>query len=179
MAENGINVTFHGRDGAAVNVKLHNWRELSAEELEAEAAAAENECPPGTRREFAAWYKALDDDAAKAWADLAIRDGWDQLRRECRSIFGESADVFSAGRSGGWAIAAPDGRNGFTPEDCREWTPEDWQKWEAWRQSCREVCADLPRSAAWLAFASEFAPMIEAREESRRFSFWYDVPGEV
>ncbi len=167
-------VQFHSeRRGphAAVNVKL--W---GAPGADPEAVALEEGHSAEFAQEFAAWYSKLSEHRREGFFEMAREGGWDLLTEDARTIYGQSAVVHSEGRSGGWAVVAPDGRHHFTREDVAGWDAIALAKWAKFCKCARGICDDIPRGAVWQAMANGFEAEHELREESRRFSFWHDVP---
>lgn len=186
-------IQFHsesyGREAhAAVDVKVYGWRELPLAELL--AVARDYGAGDSAALEFANWYRGLADDERGEWGETAIEYGWRSLDDAAKAIFGNGARVYSEGSSGGWAVVTP-GHDRYTSADhIREHQPftrsevESWNalavsRWGRFVKACRETVADFPAEAARCAYLGAFEPAREARERSRRFSFFYDVPWPV
>ena len=113
----------NGRTLPALNVKCRNWPDVSAAFPGVEAAILER---------------------AETWAwNSAVRQFWDLAQQEARTIYSDSAKVFSAGRSGGWLVVDGVG----VPED---WDAADRERWDLFEHNVRDTMAALMDRAAWI-----------------------------
>ena len=145
-------VKFHGTNGPyhplpAVNVKCYNGLEsVKLEELD------------GAHPDFTPeWIeRCLKDTQVWQWFDSAREYQWDYLQDVAREIFRGSVKVWSAGRSGGWAVV-----EGLP--DFASWNAVDLARWRKFAYAAESIAADVPYQAAGLILLNEFEPWQEER----------------
>jgi hypothetical protein len=133
-----------------VNVKQHNWH-MTDKEL----AWLRGDYP---------WLPANDtearnllDDAVEAndWVvDAAREQGWDDLQADAEQAFDDQyvVKVWSAGRSGGWAVV-----EGLPDVD--GWDAIAVAKWAKFAKWARGVGDGIASQTAWLVCANVLEPM--------------------
>lgn len=181
---------FHSDCGpvhVACDVKLHGIDFDACTDLVERIAREEFGLSEHDARVGAAAWESLGDER-DTWVDYACEVGWRRLNDTAREIYGPAARCYSEGRMGGWAVVSPgferysrgDRFIGvFTREESLSWDAIRLARWGRFVRACRETVADLPYIAAWGFVANHWEPAICAREESRRFSFYYDAPAEI
>ena len=144
-------ITYHsdgiGRGSQpAVNVKVRTFdmpiRQVAEDTFPDDVEAIE------------AWW-AEEGDAILERAEwlfgLACESGWDDLQERAMEIWDSGVEVYSEGRSGGWAVVKglPD------PE---EWDAIALDRWARFARYAREVADDIPYRMADLAVINIWHP---------------------
>lgn len=113
----------------------------------------------------AAWIRAnlSTDDQDRAWNE-ACSGGIEDLAEQAREIFGPSARIYTAGRSGGWIYV-----DGYTADSVAGWDAIAVSKWARWARLCRSVTDDTPARYAWIAYQAHFEPLRDANRARARF----------
>lgn len=148
MRKADVSISYHNgtRGDPMVNVKVYAYpfptREL-AEKVGREFFDAEE------LAEFVEWVLALDEETVQSAWDVACESGWECLQSDAEELFGPGVKVYSAGRSGGWAVV-----HGL--DDVESWDAialGRWAKWARWARATAdavpEVTLELLAINAW------------------------------
>jgi hypothetical protein len=101
---------------------------------------------------FPAWLREnLGDGGMQDSAyQSALEDGWRNLQDEAHEIFGRAyATVYSAGRSGGWAVV-----KGLP--DVETWDAVMVGRWARFAKYARRQAEDVPYLMVWALYHHEF-----------------------
>lgn len=96
--------------------------------------------------------------------DLALEDAWEQLREDvnAESVFGRHVDIYSEGRSSGWAVV-----EGIESAD--DWDAIRLGRWAKFVRYCRETVHGIPYQYLGLIYLNVFEPQYDkAKERSLR-----------
>jgi len=142
-------IRFHSDGGrralAAVNVKVDMpWSDHARADLCHRVAEAQGADRPA---EFTPdWIdQELTADQQDQWWQAACADGWAQLETATNDsdsgggIFGRKVEIFSQGRSGGWAVV-----KGFDREAVAEWDAIAVMRWARFAKLARAIADDVP-----------------------------------
>ena len=151
-------VRFH-RDGygpshPAVSVKMYNGCDPPPAVLE-ELAGEFGERPA----RFLEAVKAATDSQREDAYRCAVENGWEQLQELAREVFGPRAEVYSEGRSSGWAVV-----HGLPDFD--SWSGPEVAKWGRFARRVKQGLVDFPRSFAWHLWANVLEPDLDEHDEA-------------
>ncbi len=157
-----------GRIYPAVNVKVYHYDGPSAQPAEDAGEDA---------AKFADWLDQQSDHEREFWWRCAVENGWDRIQECATDRFGPGVAVYSAGRSGGWAIV--EGLPDPNGEDAEVYDEFPLKAWEAFETDCAAIVKDLAYQVGDLFYFNAYVPEVEALERSRVFGFYYDVASGV
>lgn len=153
-------VGYGGRAVPAVNVKIRwyfpheNTLGLFAQ-LQAEF--------PGFDRAF---VEALSDTRLEGFWQMACEHAWQNLESDTNGehndqpIFGRPVEVFSEGRSAGWACV----KGNPAGDDPAEWDDGAVARWGRFAELARSLADDVPYQWLWLIAANVWQPLEDARQ---------------
>lgn len=154
-------VTFHAEmwrtARPAVNVKV--WARVDSEEAIGAARREDSSLDP----RFEAWYReGLERESfAESYWSFAIETGWEYLQSLAEDVFGPGVNVYSEGRSGGWAVV--DGLPDF-----ESWDAVMLGRWARFAKRARAAADAIPENMSILASINGFETFLA--EDSKRMT---------
>lgn len=154
-------VDYGGRAVPAVNVKIH-W--YFPQENTIKIFAQMQAEFPGFNLAF---VEALSESRRDGFWQMACDDAWHNLEEYTNDgpddgpIFGRPVEVFSEGRSAGWAIV----KGNPAGDDPSQWDAVAVARWGRFAELARSLADDVPYQWLWLIAATAWLPIEEARRE--------------
>ena len=144
----------HSRHRPTINVKHHYW----VRDIVREYRDNGHEFSGDTR--FFDWVlEQYDNDGGQYGGpldiagDIANECGWGDAKEVALEIFGDRADVYSEGRSGGWLVVGGIG----DPDD---WDLMDINAWSRFDRCVRDILADLDYQYVWHLYVNVYEPTV-------------------
>ena len=148
MRKADVRISYHNgtRGKPMVNVKVHV--NTGPDALRAVVASDPAAFPDPL---FPAWLDTLTDDGRDAAWMAALEDGWNQLADDVGNAFpGYRAKVYSAGRSGGWAVVEG------LPE-IESWDAIQLGRWAQYAKWARQTADGVPYMMVDFLYHNPFA----------------------
>lgn len=165
-----VQITYHngvGDRSPMVNVKVYGSVSSVPLPLELDASfpagrpdlLTTHYSDPGFTHE---WIEEnVSDDEMSEWFYFACESGFEWLQDEASRIFDNyNVTVYSAGRSGGWAVVEG------LPE-IEEWDAIMLSKWKRFANVAEEVTDDIPRSIVGLIYSNVYERALDEAENAR------------
>ena len=160
-------IQFHGigygyRVGPAVNVKIHD---RPTKQLCEQVSAMEGPDDPRFTLEWIDQH--LSDDQRNTYWEFACSDAWERLQEavNAENIFGRQVEIFSEGRSGGWAMV-----KGFEDRSVVEgWDAIAVSRWAKFATYARQQADDVPYQYLDLIYINWFQAWAENQDQAAEY----------